>query len=367
MKRLPLLALALVAATAAHATKNIYDVNYAPIPSNFETLLADQPAKWDFRFRPYGIGASMLWTDPIVARDALAGAVSTDGSGPKPTALYVACDNESFSFIVLAVEPKFNAAIASTNAFPSSSIEFLFAPGDTDNHDAEPYFQFYHGGYGSGRFNHYNQWQVQDRKWRDILSSVRVDERRLPNGYLVKFSFPWEALFDRLPFSDKADAIWRLSVIRFSDGGRTWGGVVHEESRAGYIRFPDFTDAQKAKIMLGLLEKAWSKFNVAINDAAFSIAGGRNMPVVRTERYIAEQLATHPRSYILYAEDPEFRPVLERLIAERRALANDIARFGEMAPAEQLAFYRKASDMLFNFRYFVEDAYADYLEGKLFR
>ncbi len=360
---LAILSAFLLAVLAAHGAKNLLDVRYRSLPADFERVLAEEPDNWSFGFRPYGSGASQLWTDPIVARGALSGAVDANASGPRPTALHVSCDDDSFSLLVLCVEPKINEAIAATNALPRPSIELYFAPGDSDNHDPEPYFQFY---YGNGVLRHF-QWQVQDRTWRDIQSSVRVDERKVANGYLVRFTFPWEALFDRLPFSDKADAIWRLSVIRWVDGGRTWGGVVHQESRAGYIRFPDFTPEQRAKIMKLLLEKGWSSFQSAQGDAQYSLAGCWAMPVVRTEPYITEAVAAKPRTYINYSEDPAFRPILANLVAERRALAGDIARFESMAPADQLAFYRRASDSLFNFRYFVEEAYARHLEGKLFR
>ena len=360
MKR-SFLPLFLLLALAVRAEKNVFDVQYRAIPSDFESLLKTDAARWNFGFRPYGNGAAQLWTDPIVARDALAGAVDGEASGPKPTALYVACDDESFSFIVLCVEPEIEKTIASGKGAPGPDIEFFFAPGDTDNHDAEPYFQFY---YGEGTFSHY-PWQVEDRTWRDIKGAIDIKERRLPNGYLVKFRIPWEQLFDRLPFSGKKDAIWRLSVIRWSDGGRTWGGVVHQASRAGYIRFPNFSDADKARIMGLLLEKGWDSFNAAIRNPQYSVEGGWRYPSVRNEPYYLDQLGDSPRTYINYNEDPGFRPVLESLVAERLALGAQIAAFNGMNPREQAAFYAKASQMLFNFRYDVEEAYARHLAEKL--
>ena len=66
-----------------------------------------------------------------------------------------------------------------------------------------------------------------------------------------------------------------------------------------------------------------------------------------------------------YAEDPGFRPVLARLRAACSALGPGLARFAEMEDGEQVAFYKKASQLLFNYRYDVEEAYRDYLLGKL--
>ncbi len=361
-KAMTMAALALVAALAS-AEKNILDVRYGSLPADYETLLKTDPGSWNFGFRPYGAGASQLWTDPIVAREALDGQVDDKAEGPRPTAIRVSCDDESFSLLVLCVDPAAGKAIAATNSLPSPSIELYFAPGDTDNHDPEPYFQFV---YGDGTLRHF-QWQVQDRTWRNIQSAVRVDEKHLANGFLVRFTFPWEQLFDRLPFSSKADAIWRLSVIRWADGGCTWGGAVHQESRAGYIRFPDFSAEDKARIMKGLLEKGWMAFRRACGTPQFNLSGGWAAPVARDDAFIKEQVAKQPRTYINYSEDPDFRPVLGQLVAERNALADGISGFEAMKPAEQLAFYRKASDMLFNFRYFVEEAYAHHLEDKLFK
>lgn len=352
-----------IVASPAFASKNIYDVRFGSLPADCESLLKTDAASWDFGFRPYGAGSSQLWTDPIVARGALDGSVDSAAQGPRPTAIRVSCDTDSFSVLVLCVEPTIASAISSTNSLPSPSVEMYFAPGDTDNHDPEPYFQFY---YGDGVLRHF-QWQVQDHTWRDISSSVFVDERRLPNGFLLRLTFPWERLFDRLPFSSKADAIWRLSVIRWVDGGRTWGGVVHQESRAGYIRFPDFSTEERVRIMKRLLEKGWMSFRRACNDPQYNVSGGWAAPIARSDAFILEENAKMRRTFINYSEDPDFRPELEKLVAERNALADGIAGFESKTPAEQLAFYRKASDMLFNFRYFVEEAYGRHLGEKLFK
>ena len=323
-----------VFAGSTFAEKNVLDVKYRSLPANYETLLKSDPASWNFGFRPYGSGASQLWTDPIVARGALEG--STQIEGGRPTALSVSCDDAGFTLLVLCVEPGIDAAIASTNALPLPSVEFYVAPGDADNHEPIPYYQFF---YGNGDLRHF-PWQEEDRTYRTPLPYVTAEEKRLPNGYLVKITFPWRPFFDKLPFSEKNDNIWRLSVIRWVDGGRTWGGVVHEESRAGYIRFPAFDDAQRARIMTALLERAWTEFNRQIALASYNVAGGWAAPSVRTEPYVTEVVAQRPRTYVNYGEDPEFQPVLAKLIAERKALAAGIAGFGKMTPAEQLAFYR---------------------------
>ena len=68
-----------------------------------------------------------------------------------------------------------------------------------------------------------------------------------------------------------------------------------------------------------------------------------------------------------YNEEPGFRPILEKLTDERKALAPTIGVFEKLPMAERAAFYKKASDMLFNFRNAVEAAFGDYLKDKLFK
>ena len=97
--------------------------------------------------------------------------------------------------------------------------------------------------------------------------------------------------------------------------------------------------------------------------------GKVGFPMPNPALYHAEKVAAEPRTYVNYAEDPLFRPTLHRLLAERDALAPQIAAFDGLAPAEQEAFYHKASEMLFNFHYALERAYGEYqttllVEGK---
>ena len=346
-----------------YGAKNVVEAKFMDVPESCEEMLKTNPGDWCFSFRPYGNNSQMLWTDPLTARAAVSGGTEFDGK--HPTALNVTCNADGWTFLLLCVAPEIEGALAKTNALPVPSLEFFFVPGDTDTHLADSHYHFY---WGEGEFAHY-PWCVQDRTWRNILSSVRSDCRRLPNGYLLRFTFTWESLFDKLPFAgiDKADNFWRLQVVRWADGGVTFGGVVHQQSRAGYVKFPDFTDAQKTEIMTRLLEKAWTKFLLEKSSRPYNFSGGWNSPAPRTEKYIVDHVAKFPRTYVNYGEDPEFKPILEGLVNERLALGAQIAAFGGMKPAEQLAFYKKASDMLFNVRYDVEDAYAAFLTEKRFK
>ena len=191
----------------------------------------------------------------------------------------------------------------------------------------------------------------------------------MKEAILVRINFSWEPLFDRLPiFPAKRDNFWRLSVIRWGNPSQTWGGVVHQANQAGYIRWPNFTDAQKTAIMKGLLKKGWVSFMKQADDLSFRTYPGSGRGVAPLKALFRdEENKADPRSYMNYNEEPEFRPILEKLTDERKALAPTIGTFETLSMAEQIAFYKKATDMLFNFRYAVESAYENYLTNKLFK
>ena len=265
--------------------------------------------------------------------------------------------------LVFCAEPSLGDALAKTNDIPSPCIEFFFTPGDADTPKIEHYYQMFYGGGTLSEF----PWLERDRHFRPCLPFTTHDEKILPNGFLVRFDFAWDALFDRLPLEGKKrDNFWRLSVIRWANPSQTWGGVVHQANQAGYIRWPDFTQEQKTAVREHLLRRAWTHFRQVSSKPAYTSAGGwGGIPICKAP-YRQDELKATPRSYVNFGEDPEFRPILEKLTAERNALGPEIGRFREMSPSEQIAFYDKASDMLFNFTYDVQAAYAEYEADKVF-
>ena len=342
-----------------YGAKNVAVAKFMDVPESCENLLKTNPDDWNFSFRPYGNNSQMLWTDPIVKRAAVSGEQAEDGK--HVTGLNVTCNADGWTFLVFIATPEIEKSLMATNGLPVPSMEFFFCPGDTDNHRAESHYHFY---CGEGFFAHY-PWSVQDRTWRNMVKAVRQETRRVSNGYVLRFTFPWEQLFDKLPFTEKDDNFWRLQVCVWVDGGITFGGVAHQVSRAGYVKFPNFTDEQKAEIMDRLLQKGLYKFLNLKSSAVYSYAGGWGSPAPRSEKFFVEHNEKFPRTWINYGDDPAFQPVLKQIVDERLALEPQIAKFRALPPAEQLAFYRKASDMLFNFRYDVEDAYAKFLTDKI--
>ena len=349
-------------AAAAHGQaqdeKNVIDAKWRHLPQDPGELLVSDPGAWNFNFRPYGSSANLLWTDPIVQRAAASGEEVGD---KRPTAINVTCNEEGFTVLVLCVEPLLKTYMATTNAYPWQSLEFFFLPGDADTWKIEHHFMFF---YGNGKLDEYS-WLMQDKTFRPMLPHItHAATPYKDNALVVRFTFDWAGLFDRLPFTDKRDNFWRLSVIRWaSTGAQTWGGVVHAANSAGYIRFPDFTDEQKRDIRLTVLRQAWTRYK---NLATGTGVNPAKVPE-RTEPFYAETLGKLPQSFKNVNEDFGFRRAwLENAIRERDALGATLARFGSLKPAEQATFYAEASDKLFNFGYDLEQAYGDYLAAGFF-
>ncbi len=348
-------------AEAGPEEKNVLDVRFASLPDGGEDLFRAEADHWNFNFRPYGSSADFLWADPILRRNAATG----NAGDKRVTGLDVVCNEEGFTLLVLCYEPALADYAAKTNAFPTPNIELYFLPSDADAQKIEHHYQIY---YGAGRFAEY-PWLVENAGYRPVKPHTIVRDYVLKEGAILRrYDISWEPLFDRLPFSDKRDNFWRLSVIRWAPGGgQTWGGPVHQPGQAGYIRFPDFTPEQRTAIMATQLRKAWASFRARAGKRDIvSSPDGWGSPQVRAEKYILEENAEAPRSYVNYNEDPGFRPILDQLQAARYALAPAIGEFASLPPGEQAAFYEKASKMLFNYEYDVQAAYARFCEDELF-
>lgn len=336
--------------------KNCIQAKFRDLPADFEKLLVSEPEIWNFGFRPYGSSASQLWTDPILQREALTGG---ETEGKKVVALSVSCSVKGFSILVFRAEPDLKKSLAEGKRLPSGSLECFFAPGDADIDKIEHYYQFML--YATKPKVSCYPWFVDDRNFRSIENHITAETKILSNGYITKIDVPWEPLFDRLPFTDRKDSFWRLSVIA---NGQTWGGVVHQANQAGYIRWPEFTQAQKTAIMKNLLWKAWNAYQ---NESGSIDLAKANIPY-RREPYYLEKDSKLPHSYKLYVEDFAFRePWLENAVAERNALGAKIVEFEKLSPAEQITFYKKAADMLFNYRYDVEEAYRKHMKKSIFK
>ena len=336
------------------AGKNVYDIRFAPLPSDFSTMLRDAPDEWNFNFRPYGASSEWLWSDSNVRRDAAADGKLSDR---RITALRVSCDEQGFDVLMYGCEPSLSDYLSKTNDYPYQSIEYFVAPGDADEPGVQQRFMCY---YGDGENREYEN-REPDRQFR--LAKPTVSETALANSVVVRISYDWANFWNRLPlFSDRVDNFWRLSLIRWVEGGLTWGGTVHQNSQAGYIRWPDFTPAQRTAILKTTLEKGWREFRKLVQTNPISVDKVTANWLLATEM----RRKLDPRSFVNMNEDPDFRETLVRMIAERQALAPEIARMGEMSRTEQDAFYARASELLFNFPWALQEAYGEYQRNRLF-
>lgn len=358
---LPLLLASALAAFAADSGKNVFDVVWRD--SDDAPALSSDPKVWDFGFRPYGAGADRLVSDPRVIRAAAEGG---DTGGDRPTALSVSFNERGLDVFVACFGPPLEEALAATNAAPLPRLEFFIAPGDADSSRIEPYWMMVFR-----RHPPVEEFPAleYDRDYRPLAPYVTASTVTRRNAVIVKLHYAWEGLFDRLPFltCDKRDVFWRLSMIRWDlpGGGRTWGGQVHRPDEAGYIRFPRLTEEQENAIMSQVLVRAWESFTEESVRYELRADGDVMSPQVDASARVREELRRCPRTYVNYGEDPAMRPALERLVAERKALGPAIARFRELPRTERAAFYRRACDMLFNFRLDVERTHAAILAEKL--
>jgi len=341
----PLFLLAAVAATAASAAdlgKNLYDVRYRTMPGEAREVL-NLKDFWNTNFRPYDqASAANLWTDSQLKRDVKGEAVK---DGERASSIGFACDENGLHlyFACGQVGPR---------------CEFYLMTGFAGDNVVRPYYHMYFDG---TKFAEY-PWLTKGRDYRELKPYTKIEETNVTDrDTLVKVSYDWEGLWDVLPFNlaHGKDNLWRVSFIHWAPGGgRTWGGQVHETSAAGYIRFPEFAPAEKAAIMKHCLRAAARSF--ARTQKSYFYKPGNGMPYisVNTNAYHLADIAKNPRSYVCYAEDPEFRPTLIRLVNACQGYADKVEGFLALSPDEQDAFYAEAAPKLFNFVLDVEEAYA---------
>lgn len=349
-------------AEVAKNEKNIIDAEYRNLPADYWNLLQREPEKWNFNFRPYDSQfAEILWSDSQLQRNVVLGA---DLEGKQPSALYVSFNDEGFTLLLFAAEPNTNANLEKGSGRPASIFECFFMPGDADSQKFDHYYQFMCQATKpciDGVF----PWMMEDEFFRTIKGKMTGESHTLANGNIIKVFVPWEPLFDRLPFlGGKRDNIWRLSVIRWaSSGGQTWGGTVHQQGKAGYMRFPEFTNEMKTRIMKNLLVRGWDAYKLYLRNEYMQ---PRILPINATQHYLRD-LNRNLHTDIVFAEDiPFFKTVLEPMIAEIDAYGKTIANFEKLSIDEQIKFYQTAAPKLYNTKYIMEKAYGEWQDDQIF-
>lgn len=355
--------LAFPVAAIEDAGKNVADVEYRTLPTDFENLPARETSKWNFGFRPYGMeAASVLWSDPSVIRS-----VSMDDAGEGkdlPTAVYVSCDEFGLNILGYGATRSAAKQLEKGGDLDDVCFECFFLPGDSDTPPVVNYQPFCVSSlypYDGYRLS----WMKEDRNNRSQFDDMTVAVRRSAGGAVVRIHIPWHVIWDRLPvFAEKRDNFWRLSIIRWggSRGGETWGGRVHSQTKCGLIRMPSFTPEQEHAILKTTLEFLWSKYR--LEKGRSGVAPAKTLPL----DYYRKSIDDLPHTWMNFNEDPVFKEqILIPLIEERDAIGKKLAGFDAMTPAERRAFYLKNAPLLGNFHYDLEDASARYIKSKLMK
>lgn len=342
--------------------KNIIDVEYRDLPGDYWNLLQREGEKWNFNFRPYDSQfAEILWSDSQLQRNVVLGA---DLEGKQPSALYVSFNDDGFTLLLFAAEPGTAESLEKGSSRPGSIFECFFMPGDADSQKFDHYYQFMCQAVKpciSGVF----PWLMEDESFRSVEGMMTAESHTLAHGNIIKVFVPWDPLFDRLPFlGGKRDNIWRLSVIRWaSSGGQTWGGTVHQQGKAGYMRFPEFTGDMKTRIMKNLLIRGWDAYKNYLRSAQLQ---PDILPVNSTQHYLRD-LEKNPHTDVIFAENIPFRKaVIDPMIAEIDAYGKTIAGFEKLSMDEQIRFYQTVAPKLFNTKYIMQKAYGAWQEEQIF-
>ena len=347
--------------------KNLYNVSWRGIPAQYETLLSE-PESWNMNFFPVGGGDDTLWSDPAVNRSILSG---QDTDGKSPTGIFVSCDAEGFNVLVFSAVPGMKKALEDGKSLPASCLECFFVPGDSDDDVLHHYWQFifqqnvcFNGRLEAHQWNQFLAmfddfpWLATDRNFKPITRYLQIENRILGNGYISRITVPWRYLWNNLPFGDKKDNFWRLSVIRWAAVSQTWGGYVHRVTPCGYIRWPEFTQAQKDMIRKNVLISAWQDYQL--------VAFNWRTPQGGAEPWRREKDAAFPRTFMNLEEYLTFMEThMKPLLAECDAIGQRIAAFDSLSPEEKDAVYAQIRKLT-QFRYDVQEAYRQYRLDILF-
>jgi hypothetical protein len=111
----------------------------------------------------------------------------------------------------------------------------------------------------NGKVDYYS-WNLPNRKFRLPENYVKTETVFYKDKIATYIFFPWEYLYDKLPFSSEKD--WLFEIIRWSPaGGISWsGGKVHNTGKWGSITWQKPAGPVLADIKKALLVKAWAKY-----------------------------------------------------------------------------------------------------------
>ena len=174
------------------------------------------------------------------------------------TAFYMLYDQHGWHIFVVCGEREPKKVLLDGGR--TSSLEMYFAPG------AEKAYQQWILSQGDGKVRIFD-WDSNHRHFRSVRDYMKTETIVSGGNWGTYIFFPWEALYDQLPFDTGDD--WLFECIRWSPvGGLSWGGGrVHETGKWGTIKWQPPTAEQLLKIKSNLVRKAWTKYRKS-RDAA---------------------------------------------------------------------------------------------------
>jgi hypothetical protein len=296
----------------------------------FASDLLENP---DYRvagFRDYSQkDADALVTD-VNAERAVGTAADKKAVYLQNTAFYTVYDTAGWHIFVLCGEPDLAGRQARGETL--GSLEMYFAPSPE-----RPYYQWIIN-LDDGTLSTYD-WSSPHRGFRLAGPQLKTDTRILGDRIGVQIFFPWEMLYDTLPFDTAGP--WLFEVIRWSPaGGLSWGGGrVHNTGKWGEIAWQEPPREQLTRLRTDLLRKGWRSYRQARQRLVTNYWAGRDFG------------------------DPAFmREALEPEVKRLDALGDALEAAAQPSDAEITRLSREALGDWFAFDYTVADLRRSYLE-----
>ena len=174
----------------------------------------------------------------------------------RETAVYMAYDTHGWHLFIRSDDPDI-AQIMREDGRRGSSLEMFFAPGLK----AEVYYQWIIN-LAQAKTDLYH-WNTPHRSYRyleDKVGSFRTETAVLKTGWGTSVFITWAALYDKLPFFEGNENVWRFSTMRWGPVNLTWGGAVHEPGRWGLVKWEPPTPQQLLEIQRHIVRKAWWRY-----------------------------------------------------------------------------------------------------------
>ena len=171
----------------------------------------------------------------------------------RETAVYMAYDAHGWHLFIRSDDPDIEQ-IMREDGRRGSSLEMFFAPGLK----GEVYYQWIINlAQAKTDLYHWNTPHRFHRYLEDKVGNFQTETAVLKTGWGTSVFITWEALYDKLPFFEGNENVWRFSTMRWGPVNLTWGGAVHEPGRWGQVKWDPPTPQQLLEVQRHIVRKAW--------------------------------------------------------------------------------------------------------------